>query len=133
LARALDGPDSEVGIVFAEAYTPETLIALMESEDPGAIETFRCRLMRRAVYRDNYKLITVGDEPDELFDVVNDPEELDNLISEKPEVATELNKLLTEFLAEVETRRRTNWEASRLSLDENEEILDRLRGLGYIE
>jgi len=133
LARALDGPDPEVGIVFAEAYTPETLIALMESEDPGAIETFRCRLMRRAAYRDNYKLITVGDEPDELFDVVNDPEELDNLISEKPEVAAELSKLLTEFLAEMETRRPTNWEASRLSLDENEEILDRLRGLGYVE
>jgi hypothetical protein len=89
--------------------------------------------MRRAVYRDNYKLITVGDEPDELFNVVNDPEELDNLISEKPEVAAELSKLLTEFLAEVETRRPTNWEASRLNLDENEEILDRLRGLGYIE
>jgi uncharacterized sulfatase len=133
LARALDGSDPEAGLIFAEAYTPETLIALMEKGDRGAIETFRCRLMRRAVYRDNYKLITVGGDPDELFDVINDPGELDNLIGEKPDVAAELNELLTDFLAEAETRCPANWEASRLRLDEDEEILERLRGLGYIE
>jgi arylsulfatase A-like enzyme len=133
LARALRGPDPEAGIVFTEAYTPETLITLMESENREAIETFRCRLMRRAAYRSNYKLITVGDEPDELFDVINDPGELDNLIGEKPEVMAELNELLIAFLAEVEARRPANWEASRLCLDEDEEFLERLRGLGYIE
>lgn len=133
LSRALEGPDPEAGIVFAEAYTPETLIALMENEDREAIETFRCRLMRRAAYRGNHKLITVGDEADELFDVINDPDELDNLISEKPEVIAELNELLAAFLAEAETRRPANWEASQLCLDEDEELLERLRGLGYIE
>jgi arylsulfatase A-like enzyme len=134
LARALDSSDPEAGLVFAEAYTPETLISLMENGDRETIENYRCRLMRRAVYRGNYKLITVGNEPDELFDVINDPEELDNLIGEKPEATAELNELLTEFLTEAETRRPANWEASRLHLDdEDEEILERLRGLGYIE
>jgi uncharacterized sulfatase len=133
LTRALDGPDTEAGIVFTEAYPPETLITLMENGDQEAIETFRCRMMRRAVYRGNYKLIAVGEEPDELFDIINDPEELDNLLGEKSEVAAELNELLTEFLAEVKTRRPADWDASRLSLDEDEEVLERLRGLGYIE
>jgi len=133
LARALDSSDLEGGLVFAEAYTPETLITLMENQAREAIETFRCRLMRRAVYRGNYKLITVGGEPDELFDVINDPGELDNLIGEKPDVAAELDELLTGFLAEAKTRCPANWQASRLCLDEDEAILERLRGLGYIE
>ena len=72
------------GVVFTEAYTPGTLIALMENEDREAIEIFRCRQMRRAAYRDDYKLITVGDQPDELFNVIDDPGELNNLIAEKP-------------------------------------------------
>ena len=63
LARALNGTDPEDGVVFTEAYTPDTLIALMENEDPAAIDRFRCRSMRRAVYQGDYKLITVGDKP----------------------------------------------------------------------
>ena len=65
--------------------------------------------------------------------MLNDPGELDNLIYEKPEVAAELDELLTEFLAEVKARRPASWEASRLCLDEDEEVLERLRRLGYIE
>jgi len=120
-------------MVFTEAYTPHTLIALMENDDPAAIETFRCRSMRRAVYRGNYKLITVDDEPDELFDVVADPGELDNLIGQEPDLAMELNQLLTGFRTESEARRPTQWKESQLCLEEDEMLLERLRGLGYIE
>jgi arylsulfatase A-like enzyme len=132
LTRALDGPDPEGGIVFSEAYTPETLIALIKGEEPELIDSFRCRQMRRAAYRGGYKLITVGDKPDELFDVFSDPDELDNLIAEKPKVATELDALLTAFVAEAERRRPANMEAARLRLDD-EQVAERLRGLGYIE
>jgi arylsulfatase A-like enzyme len=133
LTSALGGSDPEAGVVFTEAYTPHTLIALMENNDPEAIETFRCRQMRRAAYRGNYKLITVGDEPDELFDVTADPGELDNLIREKPGVTTELDRLLTGFRKDADTRRPTHWEESRLRLEEDEALMERLRGLGYIE
>ena len=133
LTRALHGPDPEGGVVFTEAYTPHTLIALMENDDPQAIETFRCRLMRRAVYRDNYKLITVGDEPDELFDVIADPGELSNLSGKEPGLVMELNQLLTGFRAEAEARRPTQWADARLRLEDDEVLLDRLRRLGYID
>ena len=133
LARALDDSDVEGGVVFSEAYTPDTLITLMENDDPESIDRFRCRLMRRAAYQDSYKLITVGDRPDELFDVVDDPGELNNLIDEQPEVAAALNDRLATFRAETEARRPANWEGSRLSLEGDEEVLERLRGLGYIE
>jgi formylglycine-generating enzyme required for sulfatase activity len=104
LARTVDGPDPEDGLVFTEAYTPDTLIAIMENDDPEAIETFRCCQMRRAVYRDDYKLITVGDGPDELFDVIRDPGELSNLIGDRPEVTAEMGRP-----RDYDSRRTRNW------------------------
>jgi uncharacterized sulfatase len=132
LARTQNGGDLESGIVFAEAFTPDTLIALMENEDALAIERYRCRLMRRAVYRDTCKLITVGGEPDELFDVIRDPGELENLIDRSPALAAELDGILKDFVVEAEARTPGNWEAARLRLEEDEDLSDRLRGLGYL-
>jgi uncharacterized sulfatase len=133
LTRTIDGPDPEHGLVFAEAYTPDTLLSLMESMNPDAIDTFRCRLMRRAVYRGHRKLITVGEKPDELFDVVDDPGEIHNLLGEHPDEVSQLKSVLTTLVQQSEERRPGNWEASRqLSLDD-EALADRLRALGYIE
>jgi arylsulfatase A-like enzyme len=133
LARSIDGADPECETVFAEAYTPDTLLALMENMDPAAIDTFRCRFMRRAVYRDRYKLITVGDKPDELFDVLDDPNETRNLLDNHHGEATQLESILNIFLEQAQERRPSNWEAShRLELDD-QAVADRLRALGYIE
>ncbi len=133
LTRALNGSAGGEERVFAEAYTPDTLLALMENETPAAIERFRCRSMRRAVYDGRHKLIMVGDDVDELFDVIDDPQEKDNLIAEYPEKVQELRKALNDFVHEAEARRPSNWESARtLSLDD-EAISERLRALGYIE
>jgi class 3 adenylate cyclase len=105
----------------------------MQNEDPTAIDTFRCRLMRRAAYEGRHKLITVGDEPDELFDVIDDPAERRNLLPEHPDEVARLSAALTAFTKDAEARRPENWEAARrLSLDDKE-ISERLRALGYIE
>lgn len=132
LASALNGSDPEQGIVFTEAYTPDTLIALMQNDDPEAIDHYRCRSMRRAVYRGSHKLITIGDEPDELFDVLDDPGELDNLIQCDPSVASELDGLLQQFVAEAEARRPEAWRSAQLEIRDDEELAERLRGLGYL-
>ncbi len=135
LARTVEGKHPDGEYVFAEAYTPDTLLTQMEQHaDTQAIERFRCRSMRRAAYRDNFKLITVADEPDELFDVVADPGETVNLIDQFPEKASELNGALTNFIAQAEKRRPENWEASeRLDLGDDEELTERLRALGYLD
>jgi hypothetical protein len=119
--------------VFAEAYTPDTLLALMENENPAAIDTFRCRSMRRAAYEGRHKLITVGDAPDELFNVIDDPGETRNLLARHPDKTARLADALGSFVKDAEARRPANWEAARrLSLDDKE-ISERLRALGYIE
>ena len=133
LTEALNGSGTQEETVFAEAYTPDTLLALMENENPAAIDTFRCRSMRRAAYHSQHKLITVGDEPDELFNVVDDPGETRNLLTSHPDKAGELQSALNSFVGDAEARRPANWEsARRLSLDD-EQISERLRALGYIE
>lgn len=132
LSRALNGTDEE-NEIMTEAYTPKTLITLMKNHDPRAIETFRCHLMRRAVYRDRYKLISVGDQPDELFDMIDDPGEQHNLLDEKPDLATELYRRLETLLEEAEGRRPANWQAKQLQLEEDAAVTERLRGLGYLE
>jgi len=133
LTRSIDGPDPEDGVVFAEAYTPDTLLSLMESMNRDAIDTFRCRMMRRAIYRGKRKLITVGDKPDELFDVVDDPGEIRNLLGENPDEVAELETVLTTFVQQSEERRPGNWEYSRQLNIDDEALADRLRALGYIE
>jgi uncharacterized sulfatase len=133
LARSVERVDPEQEMVFAEAYTPDTLLALMESMNRDAIDTFRCRQMRRAVYLGRRKLIMVGNKPDELFDVVDDPGETRNLLDGHLDEAAQLERLLSAFVKQAEERRPANWEAThRLSLDD-EAVADRLRALGYIE
>jgi arylsulfatase A-like enzyme len=133
LTRALNGSKPGEETIFAEAYTPDTLLALMENQTPDAIDYFRCRSMRRAAYNGRHKLITVGGEPDELFDVINDPGETKNLLGEKPKKVAELQAALRRFTRDAEARRPANWESARkVSLDD-EEISERLRALGYIE
>ena len=133
LTRSLDGADQEGETVFAEAYTPSTLLALMENMDRAAINTFRCRSMRRAVYQGPYKLISVDDTPDELFDVVDDPGETHNLLDDRVGQVAQLQSVLAAFVQQAHERRPKNWEAARqLSLDDAA-LADRLRALGYIE
>lgn len=133
LTGALNGGAPQESVVFAEAYTPDTLLTLMENENPGAIDAFRCRSMRRAAFEGHHKLITVGGEPDELFDILEDPGETRNLLAERSEEAHHLHAALQDFTRIAEDRRPANWQsACRVSLD-NEEIAERLRALGYIE
>jgi uncharacterized sulfatase len=133
LTQELNGSDTREDVVFAEAYTPDTLLSLMENETPSAIDAFRCRSMRRAAYRGQHKLIVVGDQPDELFNVIDDPGETKNLLTAHPDKVLQLEDALKDFMREAETRRPTNWEsARRVSLDD-EQISERLRALGYIE
>jgi arylsulfatase A-like enzyme len=87
--------------------------------------------MRRAVYQDQYKLIKVGDTPDELFDLAEDPGENRNLLSEYPELVTEMATLLETFVIGSENRRPTH-ETEQLDLEEDSELTERLKGLGYL-
>jgi len=129
VAETIPEPDH----VFTEAYVPDTLITLMEAIDSGVDDGLRWRESRRAVYWDRYKLITVGGYPDELFDVIEDPDELVNLLEQSPDIVADLQKSLDGFMQAAESRRPENLEQQRLNLADDEELVERLRGLGYMD
>jgi arylsulfatase A-like enzyme len=52
-----------------------------------------------AAMRGNMKLVVTGNNPPELFDVVNDPGERRNVLHEHKALATQMRKELTDWLA----------------------------------
>jgi arylsulfatase A-like enzyme len=97
------------------------------------VARFRCREVRRALYEDDHKLITVGDAPEELYNVRDDPAELSNRIAAMPELADHLNRRLQGVLAEAFARRPSQIPSPDVKLDGNQLLSERLRRLGYIE
>ena len=137
LRHALNGDDSEQGIVFSEAFPPHTLLALMEAKAPEAIESFRCRAVRRAMYASSLvgsqKLVAVDDVPEELFDIATDPDELDNVIAQYPDNSSALYNLLMAAVDNAKMRRSEEEQAVEPLEFQDQAVVERLRGLGYLD
>lgn len=134
LAQSLDGEPATQDAVFAEAYPPNTLVNLMQQRDAEAVERFRCRETRRALYNSSHKLIAVSDEPKELFDVTADPAELHNLASEQPECVEALYAELQAVFEAGKARRKPDQVTQdSVDLDKDSQLQKRLRALGYLE
>lgn len=138
LARAAEGPQKEPEdeFVVAEAFPPQNFINVMEMTNPEAIERFRVRKMRRAIYGDGVKLMTVGSQSDEFFDVRRDPFETVNLLDNPFGYENDLLRLeqqMEAFVALAEAQRDGIAPGAHLDYSDNPELLERLRGLGYIE
>jgi uncharacterized sulfatase len=119
--------------VYTEAYPPLTMVNLIEQRNPEAVQAFRCRETRRAVYEGDHKLITVGETAEELYNVRDDPAELINRLDAMPELARHLDRRLKIGIAEAHARRPSHLPQTDVKLGENQRVSERLRRLGYIE
>jgi uncharacterized sulfatase len=138
LARSAEGPEQEPAdeYVVSEAYPPLNFINVMEMSNPTAIEQFRVRMMRRAIYENRSKLMTVDDRADEFFDVSHDPSELRNLLDSPQGYENSILQLeskMEDFVTIMEAHRSGTVSGERIDYSDNPELLERLRGLGYIE
>jgi uncharacterized sulfatase len=133
LKHTVFGKDPENGTAYAEIYPPTNFVKAVADRFPHLIEQFRCNALRRAVVKDDLKLIQVENVADELFDLSADPAELQNLLGEKAEKVELLNESLTRMINRVEVQRDALTAGSTLALEDDEQLLQRLRGLGYIE
>ncbi len=129
LAKTLDGADIENNIAFSEAIPPLTFLNVLKHRSPSLIERLRLMQIRRAVYQDAYKLATVGERIEGLFHIPSDPLELHNLAPNQPNTAADLEKQLNQFMLNIAGMGRD----SAATLDADDEVLDNLRALGYIE
>lgn len=124
--------DKSSAPVFSEAYPILTILSLMERWNPQAIERFHCRAVRRAVIDQGHKLISVDESTTELFDLHNDPRELENLLPEHA-IVEHLEDLLGAFVKEINGGDAGDRHQLQPQRVQDRHLMERLRRLGYIE
>ncbi|MBL8133790.1 MAG: sulfatase [Anaerolineae bacterium] len=121
------GRDVESATAFSEAYPPLTFLNVLEHRSPSVIERLRLRLVRRALYAGDRKLVAEGDRVEGLFDLAGDPTESRDLQGGRAAEAEALLRQLSAFAgAHSQAYRPEPGEVS-------EEVVEHLRALGYIE
>ena len=133
LCEVAHGRDVEESTAFTEIYPPLNFVRAIEHRQPELIDSFRCLDLRRAIVKDDLKLILLDDEPDELFNLDQDKLELENIIRQRPADKAVLTQQATRIINTVETQRDSLQAGTPLDLEHDEELVKRLRGLGYID
>lgn len=139
LLHTVHGRDPENGVAYSEVYPPLTFVRAIQNRQPHLLEPFRCLAVRKAVVRQTaggettstFKLIQVDDTPDEMFNLAKDPLELDNVLPAMEDTAVALQQDINRFGAQVQQQRDNLTASDTVELDEH--LTQRLRGLGYIE
>jgi arylsulfatase A-like enzyme len=124
-----DAEDLEGGIAFSEAYPPLTFVHVIEHRNPSVIERMRLREVRRSIYDGNYKLIICGEKVESLYNIAADPAETRNLIANDPTRLAEMQRKLTAFIQQFEPSPKPDPATN----EDDEQVLEHLRALGYIE
>lgn len=130
--ETIAGQDPE-NSAFSEIYPPLNMVKAIKRRDPALAQAFRIEETRRALVKDDYKLIHVSNDVDQLFHLASDPLELEDTVASRPGQAADLNHQLNQTIASVEQQRHHLTAGTTLDLEADEALLQRLRGLGYIE
>jgi arylsulfatase A-like enzyme len=131
LARAQStDSDLDYGRVFSEAIPLRNLLTVLQQREPQLAQEHRCDQMRRAVWEGEYKLIQVGDDHWELYNVFEDPNENNNLYEVLPEQARAMQHHLQTFVSHVGVAVSTTDYTIEY---EDPAVLSHLRNLGYLE
>lgn len=127
------GRDPEQRTAFSEVYPPQNFVKAIQHRQPELLEQFRCLAMRRAVVKNGKKLIHVSEWPDELFDLDKDPLEMDNRMSQEVAETAVMSQDINRMVRLTEAQRDNLAAGQNLDMEVDEHLLQRLRGLGYIE
>ncbi|NDJ52732.1 MAG: sulfatase [Chloroflexi bacterium] len=138
LTRSLGGKSAESSneYVVSEGFPPQNFINVMQMSNPEAVEQFRVKEMRRAIYNGSTKLMRVGGRSDEFFDIEQDPAELSNLLDSPigyENQIIQLERNMDEFVTIQEAHRTGTADSESIDYSDNPELLERLKALGYIE
>jgi hypothetical protein len=133
LLHTLYGRDPEGGTAYAEVYPPLNLVKAVERRQPELIGRYRIDRLRRAVVKNDLKLIQVDEQAEELYHLAQDPLELANIRPEQPEAVQKLNSELNNIAANVERQRQTLTAGTTIDLEGDERLLQHLRSLGYLD
>ena len=122
--------DPDHGIAFSEAVPPQNLLNALRQRQPQIVQVRQCDQVRRAVWEGEYKLIQVGDNHLEVYNVFEDPYENKNLYEALPEQASTMQEHLEAFVSHTGVAVPTTDYTIEY---EDPAILSHLRNLGYLE
>jgi hypothetical protein len=136
LGNTAGGSDPENNTAVSEVFPPLNFVKAIERRQPELLTQFRCLDERHAIVRQDessiFKLIQLDHRPHELFDLPLDLLESNNLLAEKAVLGEQLNTLLN-LKVEEGARRRDRIEQEEINLDSDSHLIQRLRGLGYLD
>ena len=132
LTKTIEGSDPENETAFAEIVPPLNFVSALEHREPELLVRFRCTATRRAIVQNDWKLVSVDESADELYNLDHDPLELDNKVATQPTEVAALDLQLDSFVQKVEAQKGDVAAGDSFEL-QDERVLQQLRGLGYIE
>ncbi len=118
--------------VYAEAVPPQNVLNLIQKRQPELIAQHACDQSRRAVWMGNHKLIEIGQNPPQLYDVQDDPGESLDLSEIFPEMVESLQDSLYAFNEDADEHQALYSQARATGFDDPE-VRRRLKDLGYLE
>lgn len=138
LDHAIYGRFPERHAAYSEIYPPMNFVRAIERRQPHLLEQFRCLAMRRAIVKttddgETLKLIEVDDAPDELFDLGADPQEQVDVLAERPLRTADLHQELNRLTTNVQRQRDIVAAGASVSMELDDSLAQRLRGLGYLD
>ena len=138
LTQVMNGRFPERQAAYSEVYPPLNFVKAIERRQPHLLEQFRCLAMRRAVVKttdEGYtmKLIQVEDNPEELFDLHQDPQEGCNVLEERPLPAAALQQDIERLVSTLQRQRDNLTVGTNQNMEMDDSLMQRLRGLGYLD
>jgi arylsulfatase A-like enzyme len=136
LRHTVNGRDPESNTALSEVYPPLNFVKAIERRQPELLKDFRCLEERFAiVHQDQYstfKLVQIDSRPEELFNLGTDPLELTNVINRESTLSEVLNRELNFLEGEVR-KQQDHFIGEDLDLESDTHLMQRLRGLGYLD
>ena len=125
-----DDSDPDHGIVFSEAIPPQNLLHALRQRHPEMVRAHQYDQKRRAAWKGEHKLIQVGEDYLELYNIFEDPNENNNLSEALPEKVRNMQEHLQTFATHVGVAFPTTDYTFEY---EDPVVLSHLRNLGYLE
>ena len=137
LDEAVSPLDSELEGAISEIFPPLNFVKAIEQRQPQLLDQFNCLAERRAIVAledaSIHKLIRINERPDQLFDLIEDPEELNNILGSRQSLAKELDWHLATAVENALQQQNNHAAASDLNFENDDHLVQRLRGLGYVD
>ncbi len=127
-----NGSDPDKGVVLSEAEPQQQVVSMLLQREPQLVHEHRCNQTRYAACSEGFKLVQVGNDHIELYNLHEDPSEQMDLHPILPERVETLQDYLDRYMNSTDTSSSIDNTNAAAGFDDPQ-VRRRLRDLGYLE